>query len=96
MTVTPIKLIIETVNNKNEVYMNNKQLEIMQCSLHPTKKLFLLAMLERPESSRRQLAEFMNCDATHVSTVAKKLIKDGLLNVVRVDNSAAVRYEVLI
>ena len=76
--------------------MNNKQLEVMQCSINPTKKLFLLAMLERPEASRRQLAEFMNCDATHISTVAKKLVNDGLLRVSRVDNSAAIRYEVLV
>lgn len=76
--------------------MNNKQLEVMSLSIHPTKKLFLLAMLEHPDANRKKLAEFMNCDATHVSTVSKKLVEDGLLSIRRLDESASVRYEVLV
>ena len=76
--------------------MNNKQLEVMKLSINPTKKLFMLAMLEQPNANRKKLAEFMNCDATHVSTVSKKLVEEGLISSKRVDESSAIRYEVLV
>lgn len=76
--------------------MNKKQLKVMGLSLNPTKKLVLLAILERPGSSRKQLSEFMNCDATHVSTITKKLVTDGLLSIDRVEESARVKYTVLV
>lgn len=99
------KLSIDTgnysVNTGNHykqkgITMNAKQLEVMKLSIHPTKKLFMLAMLERPEANRKRLAEFMNCDATHVSVVAKKLVDDGLVSIERVDDSVAIKYKVLI
>lgn len=76
--------------------MNNKQLEIMKLSINPTKKLFMLAMIECPNASRKHLAELMNCDPTHISTVAKKLVSDGLIKVERVADTSNVRYEVLV
>ena len=56
----------------------------------------MLAMIEKPEANRKTLAEFMNCDATHVSTVAKKLVSDGLIKVERKEETSAIRYEVLV
>lgn len=85
---------METVNNDNETTMNTKQLEVMKMSLNPTKKLFLLAMLEMPEASRKGLSEFMNCDATHISTVSKKLVEDGLIMIERVEETSRVKYTV--
>ena len=75
--------------------MNDKQLEVMKLSINPTKKLFMLAMLEKPEANRKALAEFMNCDATHISSVTKKLVSDGLVSVTRQCESSAIRYKVL-
>lgn len=91
--------IMHIVYNVNGVFMSNmndKQLEVMGMEMNPTKKLFLLAILERPESSRKKLAEFMNCDPSHISTVTKKLVADGLLLIERVEESPRVKYTVLV
>ena len=76
--------------------MTPKQLEVMSMDLNPTKKLFMIAMLEMPDANRKRLAEFLNTDAPHVSTVAKKLVSDGLITTKRMDDSVSLRYEVLI
>lgn len=51
-------------------------------------------MLEMPEASRKGLSEFMNCDATHISTVSKKLVEDGLIMIERVEETSRVKYTV--
>lgn len=94
-----LRFIVPTVFHDNEVFMGNmtaKQIEVMGMELNPTKKLVLLAILERPDSSRKTLSEFMNCDPTHLSTLTKKLVADGLLSIDRVEDSARVKYSVLV
>lgn len=72
--------------------MNSKQLAVMKMKINPMKKLMLIAMLEDSNLNRKRLAELAGVDARHVSTVAKKLIEDGLIETYKIPDSVSVRY----
>lgn len=88
---------MQSITNINgRIRMTPKQLDVIKMNLNPTKKLFLIAMLEAPNANRKKLAELLNTDATHVSTVTKKMVNDGLIETYKIPDSVSLRYVVKI
>lgn len=76
--------------------MKNRQLEVMKLRVSPAMKLVMIAMIEKPDASRRVLAEFMNMDKTQLTSTTNKLEALSLIKKVKVEDSTQIRYEVLV